>query len=264
MHWTEAIQFSSQVGLRSGWAFLLAIILALVSFFIFGFLWGLLWNRKWGVFSHPFAAALNLFFAVVIGALVLAWAGADRSLGWLDTERENASRTFAESGALNREALRDAWEKLSPLGKQTDLASPSEGGNEIRLTSAEDARTLAASAAMLVKRHLVKVNPYDFGVNCFVRDPAAVADDVVAGIDTPTYPIVVRPDNAWTKAAIVSQVGSAFDATQRSVRTATTGLKLGLWLAVGTLLVLQITLTAMLALNDIKEDPYVERNTVRA
>lgn len=245
-------------------AALWAFVVFLACFFLVGLGWGVLWNKKWGIGNHLGAAGANFVLSLIAAAFALAFAGADASLPWLDSEREVAIRTLTESGSLNREALRDAWVKLSPLGKQNDLTGPQDGGNELRLTNQEDAKTLAGSAASLVKRHLVKLNPYDFGTTCFARDPSTVAEDVLTSVETPHYPIVVRPDNAWTKAAIVSQVGSAFDTTQRSARASFGGFKFNLILAIGIIVAVQMILTAAVAVSDIQVDPKTERTTARA
>jgi hypothetical protein len=185
----------------------------------------------------------------------MAWFGADRTTAWIEAERENLARQLAASGTLNREAFRNAWEKLQPLGGQDDLTAPAEGGNELRLRSEEDAKVVAYTAADIVKRPLLIQGPFSFGAPCIVRDPGAVASDVVAAIPAPAYPVKISPNNEWSRAAVTAQVGTALESASKALFIPTQELKFALVWFGALLLFIQIVLIPITAVGDIKENP---------
>ena len=234
-----------------------AIIAFLVGFFVTGMFWGKAWNRSWGILNHLGSALLNLLFGLALAAAVVAWLGADRTTSWLEEQRDLVSRQASSSGALNRDAFRDAWDKLYPLGGQNDLAPPVEGGNELRLNSDRDARIVAESAATAAKKPLLNSGPFALGATVHVRDPQLVAQDVMSVVTTPNYPIIVPSENAWSKAAIIDQVKTAFDAASENLRQPMRNLKIATTVLIALLLVIQLVLTPLNALNDIKASPKV-------
>jgi hypothetical protein len=236
-------------------AWILAIFFFLLSFFVLGLFWGMMWNRKWGFFGHAPSAVLSFVFALTLGTVALGWFGAHRSSAWVEEQRAVLASQLAKSGAINREALKDAWGKLKPLGGQKDIVPPDEGGNELRLNSEQDAKVLAHSAAAAIKTPLLRAGPFAFGAPCYVRDPAAVAEDVVAAVTPPAYPVIVSPANEWSKAAIASQVSTAIESASRSLSAPLQSLKTALlWLGL-LLLFIQLIFIPISALNDIKENP---------
>jgi hypothetical protein len=236
-------------------AWIWAIFIFLFSFFALGLFWGLTWNRKWGFFGHFPSAVVSLVFALGLGAVALGWFGARRSSAWIEEQRAVLASQLANSGTLNREALKEAWSKLQPLGGQKDIVPPDEGGNELRLNSEQDAKVLAHCAAAAIKTPLLRVGPFAFGAPCYVRDPAAVAEDVVAAVTPPAYPVIVSPANEWTKAAVTSQVSTAIESANRSLAMPIQSLKTALlWLGM-LILFIQVIFIPICALNDIKEHP---------
>src|SRR4051812_46863862 len=114
MNVVNALQYS--IGLifssRDIAAFTLATLGFFASFIILGFFGGRLWNRKWGVFTHPATALVNGIFSIGLSACILAWMGADRSASWLEVKRESVRSALSLSGTINREVMKDAWEKI--------------------------------------------------------------------------------------------------------------------------------------------------------
>ena len=132
----------------------------LVGFFIFGLFWGRAWNSKWGFVNHLPSAIMNAVFGVALAGAALLWIGAVRTSSWIDAQRDGTSSQIAGSGVFNREVLRDAWDKISPLGGQQELTAPADGGNEIRLNNANETHIFAASAATMIKRYLPSYGPF--------------------------------------------------------------------------------------------------------
>jgi hypothetical protein len=82
-----------------------------------------------------------------------------------------------------------------------------------------------------------------------------VADDVVAAVTPPAYPVIVSPANEWSKAAITTQVSAAIESANRSLSSPIQSLKTALlWLGM-LLLFIQVIFVPICALNDIKENP---------
>lgn len=257
MNFIDAVEFSYRLTFShfDSAAWLSAAFVFLLSFFVLGLVWGMMWNRKWGFFGHTPSAAISFLFALALGIVALGWFGAHRASAWIEEQRAILSSQLAMSGSINRDALRDAWAKLEPLGGQKDVRPPDDGGNELRLNSEQDAKVLARSAAAAIKTPLLRAGPFAFGAPCYVRDPAAVADDVVAAVTPPAYPVIVSPANEWSKAAITNQVSTAIESANRSLSIPIQSLKTSLLLLGGLLLFIQIIFIPICALNDIKENP---------
>lgn len=236
-------------------AWVWATFIFVFSFFILGLFWGMMWNRKWGFFGHFPSAVISFVFALMLGGVALGWFGAHRASAWIEEQHAILASQLAGSGKINQDALKEAWGKLQPLGGQKDIVPPDEGGNELRLNGELDAKVLAHCAAAAIKTPLLRAGPFAFGAPCYVRDPAAVAEDVVAAVTPPAYPVIVSPANEWSKAAITSQVSTALESANRSLSTPLQSLKTALlWLGI-LLLFIQVIFIPISALNDIKENP---------
>jgi hypothetical protein len=234
-----------------------AILFFVLSRSVLGLFWGMMWNRKWAFIGHTPSAVVSHLFALVLGTVALGWFGANRSSTWIEEQREVLTSQLANSDAINREALKEAWNKLQPVGGQKDIVAPDEGGNELRLNSEQEAKVLANCAAAAIETPLLRAGPFAFGAPCYVRDPATVAEDVVAAVTPPTYPVIVSPANEWTKAAITNQVSTAIGSANRSLSTPLQSFKTALlWLGL-LVLVIQVVFIPICALNDIKEKPQV-------
>jgi len=236
-------------------AFVWAFAAFLASFIILGLFWGLCWNHKWGVFGHWPSALMNGLFALGFALIVLAMFGAKNSPVWMERQREAVARQLTTSGTLNREIFRNAAKTLQPLGGQNELTPPAEGGMELRLNNAEEATVLAKEAASSVKGPLQSQLPFSFGMDCLVRDSATVADEVVAGIIVPAYPVIVSPDNEWSQTSVKQQINTAMDAAGKAVVVPMENLATSLTWTFALILLLQILLTALSAYRDIKENP---------
>lgn len=232
-----------------------AAIAFLFSFFVLGLFWGMAWNRRWGVFGHIPSAFLSLIFGLLLGASVLAWLGADRTVVWIEARPEVLTRQITASGSFNREAFRNAWDKLQPLNGQGDRTPPAEGGNEIRLSGESDAKIVAFAAAETVRHHLQNQAPFAYGVPCIVRDPTAVADDAVAAVQRPNYPVDIPPNNEWTKQAVAIQVRAALESAAKQLYLPNQELKTALFFFCALLLVIQLVLIPIAAVRDIAENP---------
>ena len=230
--------------------------LALVlSFFLLGLLWGKAWNRRWHL--GPWSIVLNVFAALLLAAAAFGLTSAAGMAAWIEGLHANLGAQMSNSGTLNREILRDAWKALQPLGGQNELTSPEEGGNELRLNNADEAQILAKTAAGDVKRHLLSEGPFALGVPVYLRDPAAVAEEVKNGVPAPVYPVMVGPANAWSKAAVESQVNTALDSANKTLNAPLDDLRTALLWAIVILAALQFLLTAVAACADIQAQPVV-------
>lgn len=257
MNFIDAVEFSYRLSFShfdlAAWAW--ATSCFLFSFVVLGLFWGMMWNRKWGFFGHAPSAVISFSIALMLTAVALGWFGAHRASDWVEEQRAILASQLANTGTINHEALKDAWAKLQPLGGQKDLVPPDEGGNELRLNSEQEAKVLAHCAASSIKGPLLRAGPFAFGAPCYVRDPASVAEDVVAAVTSPAYPVIVSPANEWTKAAITSQVTTAIESANRSLSTPLQSLKTALlWLGL-LLFFIQVIFVPICALYDIKETP---------
>lgn len=257
MNLIDAFEFSYRLTFSrfdfAAWVW--ATFFFLLSFFVLGLFWGMMWNRKWGFLGHAPSAVISFVFAGVLFGVALGWFGAHRASAWIEEQRSILTSQLAGSGMVNGKALEDAWGKLQPLGGQKDIVPPDEGGNELRLNSEQDAKILAHSAAAAIKTPLLRAGPFAFGAPCYVRDPSAVAEDVVSAVTPPAYPVIVSPANEWSKAAIASQVTTALESASRSLSAPLQSLKTAL-LGLGILLLfIQLLFIPICALNDIQENP---------
>lgn len=208
--------------------------------------------------GHIGSTIVSIICSCALAAAVLAWFGSHRALTWIANQREALTRQVANSGTLNRETLRKAWGSLQPLGGQSEILPPTEGGNELRLHNNEEARILAKAAAETVKQPLRMQAPFAFGLPASFTDPDDIAEEVLKNITPPTYPIVVSPDNEWSRAAITAQVSSAIDAATRMLRKPLDDLNVSLVWAMVLAGMIQLGLTALSACRDIKVNPKVK------
>src|SRR5205807_3939267 len=96
---------------------------------------------------------------------------------------------------------------------------------ELRLKSEKETKVLAHAAADVIKRHLLMEGPFVFGIPCDTGKPDDVAEDVVSTVPKPNYPVIVSPDNEWSKAAITAQVATAFKNAEKDLRVPIENLK---------------------------------------
>lgn len=229
----------------------------LFSLFIVGLLWGRLWNRSWGLFSRIGNFLLSLFCAFLLATTTIGFYGAHRALEKVETFRQLVARELVGKGTTNRQILEDSWSKLEPLGGQQDLTAPSLGGNELRLNSRDDVIILAETASEEAKSQLRFKPPFVFGVPLFTRSSEDIANSVADAVTAPVFPVVVGPDNEWSKSATTLQVNYAMDQALTTMKRPVESLRNSLiWFGVIVLLV-QTLLTTVIALADIKANPSV-------
>ena len=99
--------------------------------------------------------------------------------------------------------------------------------------------------------------PFSHGAPFLVREPDAVALDVVDAVPAPVYPVIVTPDNEWSKAAVTAQVVFAFDYATQSVENPLAELRFALLCFCAVVLVIQVIFTPVAACGDIQENPKV-------
>lgn len=233
----------------------IAIFIFLATIIVLGLFWGKCWNKQWNLLGNLPAGTLSILLASLLVIISLGWLGGHSGSTWLDRQRDLLTRQLSSSGLLNREGFRRAWDILQPLGGQENLTPPGEGGNELRLNSEEDARVLASSSGDSVKGSLLGQGPFLFGAPCFVGDSSIVAEDVVKTVVNPSYPVIVSPENQWSKAAVAYQVGVAFDSASRALRDPLKDLKTKMILAAIVIILLHLAATALFACGDIKAHP---------
>lgn len=236
-------------------AWLWTAVVFLVSFFVIGLFWGMCWNRKWAYIGHSPSLAWSAVSALCLAVVILEYRGAIQLATWIETQQNLVSAELIESGSLNRQIFRSTWDKLYPLGGQSGLTAPLEGGNELRLNRDDDARLLLEEAASAIKQPLLAKSPFCFGIPCHVRDSDAVADDIVKTISPPIYPVIVSPDNEWSKAAIRDQTRTAFDSTSKQIRQPMEDLKTALMALGVAVFLIQLVWIPIAACRDIKENP---------
>ena len=201
---------------------------------------------------------LFLLFGLLVAGAVLARCGADYTLASLRRPTSSRLATVLNGNAqLNREAFRAAWEKLEPRGGQKDLTDPAAGGNEIRLNNVDEAKIVAEAAAQAVKRPLQGQGAFAVGLPVTLRDPAAVAEEVVTAMPAPAYPVLITPNNEWSRAAVGRQVGSAIEFATKVLAPSVAELKSALTTLLWVVAAVQVLLIALLALADIREQPQI-------
>lgn len=227
---------------------ILAVILSLV---LVHWLWGLVWNARWGLFTRPGMAATSILLAVIAGASALTWLAAHRSAAWLDLQRTELPRRFADSGARNRAVLVAARDRIGP--------GPDE--NTLTLRTDQDLLVLAETAAASVRCTLTPSGtasgPLGYGAPCRVRDPASVARDLVRTIPAVSFPLQVSPDNPWTKAAVAAQVEEALSYATPLLRAGMAELATLAAVLFWSALALQAILVPIAAVGDIRVRPPV-------
>jgi hypothetical protein len=258
MNLTKSIEFSLRLIFSQFdfFAWLWAAAVFLFSFFVVGLFWGMCWNRKWAYFGHSPSLVCSAISASCLAIVILEYHGAIQLGAWIETQQNLVTGELSDSGSVNRQIFRSAWDKLYTLGGQSGLTPPPEGGNELRLSRDDDARLLLKEAASVMKQPLVAKAPFCFGVPCHVRDSDVVADDIIKTISPPAYPVIVSPDNAWSKAAIKDQVRTAFDSASKQIHQPMEDLKTVLMALGVVVFLIQLVWIPIAACRDIKENPH--------
>ena len=240
---------------QSAWIW--ALVTALIVFFGLGFFWGRGWNHSWNFPGHIGSAVLSLVFALLAAYGVLNWHAANQVEGWLEVQREMLIRSIGETGTYNRSVLKSAWDKLQPLGGQNNLASPKEGGNELRLNSIEEAILLTETAADEVKATLRSKAPFSWSLGLAWKDPSTIAKETAAALSNAKFPQVVTPSNDWTKSAAAAQTSHTLETLQRQIKQPMIDLKTAAFWLIVVAVVIEGALIANAALNAIKPNPKV-------
>ena len=234
--------------------FVYATFVFLSSLFLGHLLWGFLWNRQWHFSLSVFAMIASIVIGSVLFITGLFWSAADRSVAWLELQREELSRQFTESGTRNRRIFRQFQVRM--------MGHENSGNNTLVLRNEGDTLTLATVAASDVICPLTSKGPLGSGAPCRVRDAATVADEVVSKIPVNTYPITVSPQNIWVEAAVSAQLNEALNYAGSRLRKGMAELKQAL-LAIGILLlIMQLLIVAHRAVSDIRINPPIKAHGI--
>lgn len=248
-------RFNLSVSDTATWIY---VLIALLGGIIgLGLLWGKMWNREWGFGGHLGSLVMVSFFAILCAYSVFNLRGVSRVDSWMKEQHSTLARTIVSSGQFNRTILRSAWTQLSTSGGQQGLTPPDQGGNEIRLNSAEEAFALASTAAEEARSALRTKMPFVIGAPLSTKSPNEIATEAVDSVqfDASRYPTVVSADNEWSKTAATLQANNALDTAYDQLKPRLEELKTACtWLLVVSLL-LPAILIPMVAIQDIKVDP---------
>lgn len=226
-----------------GWA-TVAFVLSLVGIH---WLWGRAWNAQWGLLSRPGTALASLVLALLVGGAVLTWLAAERSGQWLELQRAELTRQVADSGSRNRRILVDA---RGGIGHGPDE-------NTLTLRSNQDLMVLAQTAAADVRCPLTPSGPLGPGAPCRVRDPRAVAQDVVRTVAGADFPLDVSPDNPWIRAAVTARVEEALSFATPRLRAGMDELRTLVAVVLCLALGIQALMVPLAAVGDIRVNPSV-------
>ena len=250
-----AIKFNLSEMDTTTWLYVVLVVL----FFLVGllFIWGKCWNKKWGV-----STSVPLFVFSIILALLAAFAvfnlrGISRMEAWFDVQEETLAPSISDSPTFKREVFRSTWDQLSQRGGQQDLASPAEGGNELRLNNQEETMVLTVTAADETRTKLRAKVPFSLGIPLATKNSSDMAIEAIDAIqfDSGRYPVVVSPSNEWTKTVVKLQSDQALETAFASIAPAMGDLKQASLWALVLSAVFVLVLVPINALNDIKANP---------
>lgn len=229
--------------------------------FVLGLGWGKMWNREWSLGGHVSSLFLILFFAACAAYSIFNLYGISRMENWFQQQRLTLARSIADSGRFNRSVLTSTWDQIVSKSKQEGLTPPSEGGNEIRLNTPEDAFALASTAAEETRSTLRNKPPFSFGIPISTRNPTDIATEAVDAIrfDSKRFPTIAAANNEWTSTAATLQANHALDTADAALKPEMQDLKTAcLWLLIASIIIPAFAIP-MNALADIKINPTPKR-----
>jgi hypothetical protein len=241
------------------WIYVFLTVILFV--FVIGWGWGKLWNREWSLGGHVGSLILILVFGVLASYSIFNLRGISRMEDWFQQQRLTLARSIADSGRYNRAVLTSTWDQIVSKGGQEGLTPPNEGGNEIRLSTPEDAFTLASTAAEETRATLRNKLPFSLGIPISTRNPTDIATETVDAIrfDSNRFPTVANSINEWSSTAATLQANHALDTAYATLKPGTLNLKTAcFWLLIATLAIPVVLIPAS-ALGDIKINPNPKR-----
>ena len=200
---------------------------------------------------------LILIFGVLASYSIFNLRGISRMESWFQQQRLTLARSIADSGRYNRAVLTSTWDQIVSKGGQEGLTPPNEGGNEIRLSTPEDAFALASTAAEETRATLRNRLPFSLGIPISTRNPTDIATETVDAIrfDSNRFPTVANSINEWSSTAATLQSNHALDTAYTALKPGAQDLKTAcLCLLVASLLIAAFTIPIN-ALADIKINP---------
>lgn len=236
------------------------IYMLLIAVFVvlgFGLVWGKMWNREWKLGGHVGSLMIVLLCALGAAYGVFNLQGTSRMESWFQEQRLTLARSIADSSRFNRSVLLSTWDQLSAKGGQDGLTPPIEGGDEIRLSSPEDAYALASTAAEETRAALRNKLPFNLGVAISTRNPTDIATETVDTVrfDANRYPTIVASANEWSSTAATIQANHALDTAYASLKPGTQSLKNASLVLLLSSLLIPVLAIPMSALADIKINP---------
>jgi hypothetical protein len=233
------------------------ILIAVFVVFGFGWVWGKMWNREWTFGGH--IGSLIIVFLCALGAAygVFNLQGVSRMDDWFQEQRLTLARSISDSSRFNRSVLLSTWDQIVSKGGQEGLAPPIEGGNEIRLSSPEDAYALATTAAEETRAALRNKLPFSLGIPISTRNPTDIATETVDTVrfDASRYPTVIAATNEWSSTAATLQANHALETAYATLKPGTQSLKTASLILLLSSLLIPALAIPLSALADIKINP---------
>jgi hypothetical protein len=235
------------------------LLAAVVVVLLFGLVWGKMWNREWSLGGHLGSLTLVLCCACCAAFSVFNLVGASRMEGWFEQQRQTLASSVADSTSFNRSVLLSTWDQIISKGGQDGLTPPIEGGDELRLTTPEDAHTLSLTAAEECRSVLRNREPFSFGVPVSTRNSKDVATETVDNVNFSRYPTTVSSNNEWSSTAATIQANHALDTAYNALKPNKQSLQTACWILLLCSLLFSALVIPMNALADIKINPNPKR-----
>jgi hypothetical protein len=253
------LKFNLAAPATATWIYMLLVsVLVIIGF---GWAWGKMWNREWSPGGHFGSLILVILCAAGAAYAIFNLQGISRMENWFQQQRLTLARSIADSGRFNRSVLLSTWDQLVSKGGQEGLTPPIEGGNEVRLSSPEDAFALASTAAEETRSALRNKLPFSLGLPITTRNPTDIATEAVDSIrfDSKRFPTIAATNNEWSSTAATIQVNHALDTANGILKPGMQDLKTAcMWLLIASLIIPVIVVPAN-ALSDIKINPSPKR-----
>ncbi|RYD22430.1 MAG: hypothetical protein EOP88_08110 [Verrucomicrobiaceae bacterium] len=243
------------LGLPTVAAWLWAIATGLAIFFLLGLFGGRIWNNSWHLSFG--LGALVLFFAVLGAFCVFNLRTITSTEIWLKEQRTIVAQSIAKANRFQRSVMIDTWVKLEPAGAQTGLATPDQSGDQVRLTSPEDALVLSTIAAEQARSALRLKPPFLFGAALETRSAADIGVETVDAVKIGAggFPRTVGSDNEWTVTAATIQTNHAFDACTSRLFPRLNDLRSACNVLLAMSILFPLVICSVKALDDIKVNP---------
>jgi hypothetical protein len=166
------------------------------------------------------------------------------------------SGSVSISGRFFRLVLRKAWNELVRKdSNQQDMIPPGQGGNEIRLNTAEEAMILAEISAQEARLRLQKKMPFSLGVPVASDNIGQIVGKVVDSIKFDHFPTVQSANNEWVATAATMQINHSFDTATKSIKPGLESLRTASIMLLIVSILIPLCLVPVMALNDIKVNP---------